>query len=186
MRDLSSEGALDRTVDPVAEAGEYQRLLLRFLGDRDPALVQAELADQVAQVMADSGSLAATRPEPEEWSVLECLAHILDAEIVVSGRYRWILAEDEPPLSGYDQDLWVDRLHHPDDDPQEMLSVLRALRRANLDLWHRTPMQYRSRVGMQSERGPESYDLTFRLMAGHGLFHLAQMRRALAAVRGEV
>jgi hypothetical protein len=181
-----TEDALDRYVDPVAEAAEYQQLLLRLLGDRDPGLVQAELVDQVAEVMEDAASLASTRPEPKEWSVLECLGHILDAEIVVSGRYRWILSEDEPPLMGYDQDLWVDRLHHPDDDPKEMLSLLRALRRANLDLWQRTPVGERSRVGMHSERGPESFDLTFRLMAGHGLFHLAQMSRTLAGVRDEV
>jgi hypothetical protein len=178
-----TEDALDRYVDPVAEAAEYQQLLLRFLGDRDPALVQAELTDQLAEIMADAGSLASTRPEPTEWSVLECLGHILDAEIVVSGRYRWILAEDEPALVGYDQDLWVGRLHDPGDDPQEMLSLIRALRRANLDLWQRMPTQDRSRVGMHSERGPESFELTFRLMAGHGLFHTAQMRRALDAVR---
>jgi hypothetical protein len=36
---------------------------------------------------------------------------------------------------------------------------------------------------MHAERGPESVDLTFRLMAGHDRFHLAQARRALDAVR---
>jgi DinB family protein len=178
-----TEDPLDRYVDPVAEAAEYQQLLLDFLGDRDPAAVQAELADQLAQLVADAGPLGTTRPEPGEWSVLECLGHILDAEIVYSGRYRWTLAHDEPPMIGYDQDLWVDRLHHEDDDPEEMLSLFRALRRSNLALWDRTPVSDRARVGMHSERGPESYDLSFRLLAGHGLFHTAQMRRALDAVR---
>jgi len=36
---------------------------------------------------------------------------------------------------------------------------------------------------MHRERGPESYDLTFRLAAGHDRVHLAQARRALTAVR---
>ena len=185
MQDPSQEGVLDRYVDPVAEAAEYQRLLLRFLGDRDPALVQSELADQVAEILADAGPLARTRPEAGEWSALECLGHLLDAEIVYAGRYRWTLAEDEPPMIGYDQDLWVQRLHHEDDDPEEMLSLLRAIRRSNLELWERTPARDRSRVGLHSERGPESFDLSFRLIAGHGLFHLAQMQRALAGVRGQ-
>jgi hypothetical protein len=35
---------------------------------------------------------------------------------------------------------------------------------------------------VHAERGPESYELTFRLIAGHDRFHLAQARRALAAV----
>ena len=58
-----------------------------------------------------------------------------------------------------------------------------ALRAANLDLWRRTPVEDRARFGIHSERGPESYELTFRLAAGHDRFHLDQARRSLAAVR---
>ena len=58
-----------------------------------------------------------------------------------------------------------------------------ALRAANLDLWRRTPVADRARFGVHSERGPESYELTFQLAAGHDRFHLDQARRSLAAVR---
>lgn len=98
---------------------------------------------------------------------------------------RWILAHDEPPLVGYDQDRWVDRLHDASDDPRELLAVLETLRRANLALWERTGPEERARAGMHAERGAESLDLTFRLLAGHDRFHLDQARRALdAALRG--
>ncbi len=36
---------------------------------------------------------------------------------------------------------------------------------------------------MHSERGPESYELQFRLIAGHDRFHLEQMRKTLASVK---
>ncbi len=114
--------------------------------------------------------------------MLECVGHIVDGELVSAGRYRWILAHDEPPLVGYDQDLWVDRLRHIDDDVDVLLSMFEALRRANLALWARTPVEARGRIGMHSERGPESYELTFRLIAGHDRNHLAQARRALEMV----
>jgi hypothetical protein len=64
-----------------------------------------------------------------EWSVYECIAHIADAELVVGGRYRWILAQDRPELLPYDQDLWVDRLHAGDEDPADLLATFEALRR---------------------------------------------------------
>ena len=35
---------------------------------------------------------------------------------------------------------------------------------------------------MHAERGPESFDLSFRLIAGHDRFHVAQAGRALNAV----
>ena len=53
---------------------------------------------------------------------------------VVSARVRWILAEDEPDIVGYDQDRWVDALRHRDDDPDELIALFDALRGANLRL----------------------------------------------------
>jgi hypothetical protein len=180
------DDALDRRVDPVAEAEAYRQMLLGLLGDQDPARVQTELPDQLQATIEQAGPHLRTRPSPGEWSVLELLGHLLDSEITSAGRYRWILAHDEPPLIGYDQDLWVERLHHQEDDPEEMLSLLRALRKSHLTLWARASESDRARIGVHAERGPESFELTFRLMAGHGLFHLGQMRRTLAQVTGGV
>jgi DinB superfamily len=169
--------------DPVAEAAAYQRHLLDALGDDDPAAVQAETPAVIRDLLADAGDDLRTIPSPGEWSVLECVAHVVDAELVVSGRYRWILAQDEPELLGYDQDLWVTGLHHREDDPAILIGLFDGLRAANLDLWRRTPMEDRARIGLHRERGPESYDLTFRLAAGHDRIHLGQARATLIAVR---
>jgi DinB family protein len=170
------------TPDPVSQAAEYQDYLVGLVGEDDPAEVQAAGPDAWRELLREAGARVADRPEPDEWSVLECLGHATDAELVASGRYRWILAHDEPPLIGYDQDLWVDRLHHGQDDPEALLETFEALRRANLALWARSSDEEKARVGVHSERGPESYDLTFRMLAGHDRFHLDQARRALAAL----
>ena len=170
--------------DPVADPKAYQDHLLGLVGNDDPADVQAGTAAVWRALVAEAGSAVAQRPEPQEWSVLECLGHAHDAEIVYSGRYRWILAHDEPPLIGYDQDLWVKALRHGEDDPDELLGVFEALRAANLALWAKTSDEDKARVGMHAERGPESVDLSFRLIAGHDRFHLAQAGRALSAVAG--
>ncbi|MGH2463244.1 MAG: DinB family protein [Candidatus Limnocylindria bacterium] len=174
---------LERSPDPVAEPKAYQDMLVGLVGSDDPAAVQAATPDLIRNMVAAAGDDLGTRPEPREWSVLECVAHILDAEIVVSGRYRWILAHDQPELIGYDQDLWVDRLHQPPEGPDELLALLEPLRRANLALWARTSDEGRQRFGLHRERGPETYALTFTLIAGHDRFHLAQAGRALGQVR---
>ncbi|MGH2407118.1 MAG: DinB family protein [Candidatus Limnocylindrales bacterium] len=169
--------------DPVTEGGAYQRQLLGLLGSDDPAEVQAATADAWRDLVGEAGADLRARPAAAEWSVVELLGHAVDSELVVSGRYRWILAHDVPAILGYDQDLWVDRLHHGADDPDALLRLFGALREANLDLWQRTPAGDRQRIGLHSERGPESYELTFQLAAGHDRFHLAQARRTLSAVR---
>ena len=172
------------TPDPVAEGIAYRASLLALLGSDDPAVIAAEAPDRLRAIVKDAGDALRTRPEPKEWSVLELIAHITDAELVCSARYRWTLAHDEPVLIGYDQDLWVDRLHANDMEPTEILDLFDALRRANIALWRRTPENQKKRVAHHSERGPESYDQLFRMMAGHDRFHIAQIADTLSAVRG--
>jgi DinB superfamily len=169
--------------DPVTQAKAYQQSLLAALGDDDPADAQATTPDRIRRLIAAAGPDLRTKPAPREWSVLECIGHVTDAETVMSARYRWVLAHDEPELVGYDQDLWVDGLRHNADDPVELLAVFEALRTANLALWRRSSPEQRARVGLHRERGPESYELMFRLLGGHDRVHLDQADRALAAVR---
>jgi hypothetical protein len=169
--------------DPVAEAAAYQALLLELAGDGDPAQVQAETPKRLRSLVDEAGDGLRTRPAAKEWSSLEVVAHIVQAEIVYSGRYRWILAHEEPPLIGYDQDLWVSRLRANEDDPNDLFSVFEALRAANLRLWDRTTDRERARVGMHAERGPESFELSFRLIAGHDRFHIDQAARTIEVLR---
>lgn len=169
--------------DPISEPKAYQDHLLGLLGDDDPDEAQAGAVDAWRSLVSEAGEWLHVRPEPAEWSVAECLAHAVDAEIVTAARYRWILAHDEPPLIGYDQDLWADRLHAGrNEDPEELLDVLGALRRSNVALWRASTPEDRGRVGIHAERGPESFDLLFRMLAGHDRFHVAQAERALDAV----
>jgi DinB family protein len=169
--------------DPVAEPDAYQAMLLGLLGYDDPAEVQSGTLASLRLFVAGAGTDLRTPPAAGEWSVIELLGHITDAELVVGGRYRWILAHDKPQILPYDQDLWATRLNHREADPEELLALWEALRTANLALWRRTPVEERSRFGIHAERGPESYELTFRLLAGHDRFHVNQARRTLEQVR---
>jgi hypothetical protein len=169
--------------DPVSEPNAYQRLLVGLVGGDDPVEIQLATPSAWRELVTAAGVDLRTRPAEGEWSVVELLGHAVDGELVVSGRYRWIIAHDTPAILGYDQDLWVDRLRHRDDDPEALLGLFDALRRANLELWRRTPTEDRARFGVHDERGPESYELTFQLAAGHDRVHLAQARKTLDAVR---
>jgi hypothetical protein len=166
------------------EPNDYQRTLLTELSDRDPADVQAGTPALLRDLIADAGADLRAKPEASEWSAYQCIAHIVDAELVIAGRYRWILAHDEPDILPYDQDLWVSRFHaSQEEDAESMLAFFEAVRRADLDLWRGTPPVDRARFGLHRERGPESYELTFKLTAGHDLVHTEQARKAVAQVR---
>lgn len=170
-------------LDPTKPGFGYQSLLLSYLGADDPAQAQTETPAILRALVAEAGSDLRTRPAPGEWSVLELVGHILDGELTSSVRYRWIVAHDRPDLPGYDQDLWATRLRHGEGDADEMLTAFEGLRALNISLWRRLPVEDRARVGLHLERGPESYELTFALIAGHDRVHVEQARRTLEQVR---
>ena len=166
-----------------AQVEAYRRPVLDMLGDHDPLDVQASEVAAWRELIDRANGDLRNRPAEGDWSVLECLGHMADSELVTSARYRWVLAEDEPPLQGWDQEAWAARFDHTHDDPATLLDLFAALRHANVALWQRTPPADRARSGIHAERGPESFELLFRLQAGHGRVHRAQAERALADVR---
>jgi len=165
------------------EAQAYRQPVLDTLAGEDAFEVQESEFEAWRRIIDEAGEDVRERPDDEERSVVELLGHIVDSELVTSTRYRWVLAEDQPQLLGYDQEAWTDRFNHRSDDPELLLTLFGALRLANLDLWERTAIEDRGRTGLHVERGPESFELLFRMQAGHGRVHLAQAAAALATIR---
>jgi hypothetical protein len=65
------------------------------------------------------------RPAPEKWP--EILAHLADAEIVVSRRPRSILGGLGTPIQAFDQDAWVAAGHGAKRDARKSLEQFRVL-----------------------------------------------------------
>ena len=129
------------------------------------------------------GEAALRRPEkPGKWSVLQVVQHLADSDLVWAYRVRRILADDRPTISGYDQDLWAERLRYADARLEDALEQFAAVRRANLRLLRALEPDQWSRVGIHSERGEESVAHLTKLYAAHDLVHLRQIARIRAAV----
>jgi hypothetical protein len=166
----------------AAAAKTYVRALLDLLGDEDPLEIAAVQLAWLGRRTAGVDDAALRRAEaPGKWSVIQVIQHLADTEVVYAWRTRQILSEDRPPIQGYDQDAWARTLHYADATLDVALGQLRGVRTANLRLWRALSPDERARVGLHSERGPESIDLLLRLMGAHDLVHRRQIDRALAA-----
>ena len=167
----------------AASAQTYVRALLDVLGRRDPIQVLAELFPWLTAQIRGLEDSALRRPEaPGKWSVIEVIQHLADSDLVFSYRLKMMLTEDSPPLQGYDQDRWAGELRYREVPLELALGQLRSLRTANLHVLTRLSPVQLERVGLHSERGPESAGFLLQLMGGHDLVHRRQIDRILAAV----
>jgi hypothetical protein len=168
-----------------AAASEYIAALLDLLGDRDPNTVQEELTAAVRELTADLSADELSRPEaPGKWSIIQVVEHLADQELVNAFRLRSIIAEDEPPLRGYDQDRWATKLRYGAAGLAPVLDELGTMRERNLRLYRSLSETELDRVGMHDERGPESARRLRALTAAHDLLHRRQIARIRAGLRG--
>jgi uncharacterized damage-inducible protein DinB len=122
------------------------------------------------------------RPAPRQWSIVEVLAHLVDAEVTLSFRVRKAAAEPGGVLGAWDQDKWTAGLHHRRADPRATLAAFTALRADTVALARRlTPTQRRA-FGRHPEYGRLRVDQLFAHWAEHDLNHLAQIRTTLATL----
>src|SRR5262245_50930845 len=162
----------------LEHARAYVAAILELLGDQDPLEVLAATPAALARFVDSTPLDLLSRPEaPGKWSIGHVLAHLADSDLVWGWRVRLILAQDRPTITGYDQDLWADRLRYGDADPQESQATFAVLRRDNLRLIERATAEDLKRVGVHAERGEESVGYLIRLYAGHDLLHLRQIER---------
>jgi uncharacterized damage-inducible protein DinB len=167
----------------VAEAREYTTAILGLLGSRNPRDVLESTPQALRAAVAGLSEAQLSKPEaPGKWSMRQVVRHLADSDLVWGYRVRMVLAHDRPAITGYDQDLWADRLAYADANVAHALEELSVLRRGNLSLLAAASEADFDRVGVHAERGEESVRHMIRMYAGHDLLHLRQ----LARIRGQL
>ncbi|HEX2443169.1 MAG TPA: DinB family protein [Vicinamibacterales bacterium] len=165
------------------EVRQYVGAVLGLLGDRNAFDVLREMPAALASKLDGLSADQIARPEAAgKWAVRQVFQHLADSELVWGYRLRMVLAQERPTLTGYDQDLWAERLHYERGDVKTALDRFSLLRRSNLALLEGASDADLNRVGLHAERGEESLGHLVRLYAGHDLLHLRQLDRIREAV----
>ena len=167
----------------LEDARAYTTAVIALLGDRRPVdVLETTARELMTRVEALSARQLSTPEAPGKWSIRQVLRHLADSEIVWGWRLRLVLAQEQPPITGYDQDRWADRLHYQDADPVQALAEFAAVRAGNLWLLRRATEADLQRVGVHAERGEESVAHMMRMYAGHDVLHLNQIDRVAQAI----
>jgi DinB superfamily len=123
------------------------------------------------------------KPAPEKWSVRQIMAHLSDAEIVAVERFRRVIAEDDAPLTGYDEKAWANKLDYNRRKPSQSLETFRRIRTENYELLKELPEETFERKGVHSERGEMTLVQLLEIYARHAEKHAEQIRNVRAAFK---
>ncbi|GIW86839.1 MAG: hypothetical protein KatS3mg108_1163 [Isosphaeraceae bacterium] len=90
---------------------------------------------------------------PGQWSIAELIVHVVEADLVLAGRMRWVIAEDDPPLPGFDENAWNERLFANQLDYRAAIDLMAASRRWMLAILDRLDERAFARSGRHSQSG---------------------------------
>lgn len=90
------------------------------------------------------------------WSIQQVVIHLADSELVYAERIRRVIAEDQPRLWAFDQDLWADRLAYADQSAEDAIALIELLRRQTARMLNAQPDAVFARQGVHNVAGPLS------------------------------
>jgi hypothetical protein len=125
---------------------------------------------------------------PDKWSIRQIVAHLADADMVGAHRFRQLIAEENPTLVAFDQNLWTKNLDYARRKPKQSLESFRRMRAENYDLLKELPESAYDRAGTHTERGRITLGEMLEGYAGHAEAHARQMqeiREAYKAAKGK-
>jgi hypothetical protein len=141
---------------------------------RGPARLEAVLATVPEEART-------WRPAPGKWSVHEVIVHCADSETSSHARIRFLLAEKDPLILGYDQDRWAIELDYHTLPLGPALETIRAVRANTVPLLLRMSEAQWQKSGRHTEHPSYGATRWLEIYGEHLEVHARQIERNLAA-----
>ncbi len=123
------------------------------------------------------------RPEPREFSVHEIVCHCADSELNAAARIRYLAAEKEPLILGYDPGNWAATFDYANHPFEAALATVEAVRANTTPLLRRLPDATWEKAATHTESGRYTGADWLRIYAAHLEEHAEQIERTVAAWR---
>jgi hypothetical protein len=121
------------------------------------------------------------RPGPNRWSAHEVVCHCADSESNAMLRIRYLVAEKEPLIVGYDEAEWARRFDYHTLPVDKAMRTVEAVRAFTTELIRRLPESAWASVGRHTESGVYRAEDWLRIYAEHLEKHSGQIERNLAS-----
>jgi len=121
------------------------------------------------------------RPAPGEWSAHEVICHCADSETNSYARIRFVVAEKDPVIQGYDQEVWARTFDYHALPLEPALATVDAVRAHTVSLVRTLPESVWKKTGRHTESGAYSAEDWLQIYADHLENHARQIENNLVA-----
>lgn len=155
------------------DAAARKKLIERYA--RGPALLEEALATVPREALQ-------WRPGLGKWSVHEVVLHCGDSEVNSHARIRYVVAEKEPLIVGYDENRWARELDYHALPLEPAVAAMKFARANTVPLLERLTDAQWKRAGRHTEHDkPYTAERWLELYAEHLEIHARQIERTFAA-----
>jgi hypothetical protein len=153
--------------------------------EREALIAQYEAGPAVLRAAFDRVPETAQRwqPAPGEWSAHEVIIHCADSETNAHGRIRYLVAEPEPLIVGYDEAAWAVIFDYHSRPLELAFATVAAVRANTVALLHALPEEAWGRAGRHTGSGAFSAEDWLRVYGVHLHEHADQIDANVAAWR---
>jgi uncharacterized damage-inducible protein DinB len=106
-----------------------------------------------------------------KWTLKELIQHIIDTERVFCYRALSFARNDQTPLPGFDQDVFVDNDTANERDYYDLLDEMKVLRKSSIQLFRSFSKEALLRIGLASNNKMSVRALGY-LFSGHQIHHI--------------
>ncbi len=118
------------------------------------------------------------RADADGWTARMVVHHLADSEMASALRLRKLVAETNPVIWGYDEELYAKALFYDRRPIEPSLLALRAARESTVAILGQLSDSDWPRAGWHSESGLYTTERWLEIYAAHGHDHADQIRRA--------
>lgn len=139
-----------------------------------PALLRAAIAgatdEQLSRPYRDGG-----------WNSRQVIHHLADSHMMAFIRAKKVVAEDNPSLQAYDQDVWAGYADASTGPLEPSLSIIEGVHARWAAFLRSLPESAWSRTALHQERGTMSLEDLLRIYSGHGEKHIGHIKAGIRA-----
>jgi hypothetical protein len=124
------------------------------------------------------------RPTAEDgvglWSIQQIVIHLMDSDLIWTGRLKQMIAEDNPHLVGYNQERFAANLFVDEQSAADAVTILALNRRNFARVLRKLPPAAWDRVGRHAERGEMQLGKCVDMISWHVGHHVEFIPRKRA------